>query len=182
MVWRGGVRWGQAWYGWLGNNHKSKEVFTMVYQWRFTMAVSAETAGKELERVEHKHGKVTPELVLEESRSKKAPLHKIFEWNDSVAAEKYRLTQAGQIINNLVVVLDEYEQHEPVRAFVNVNANAPKKTGEFINIVSAIQQEDTRAIVVANALRELQEFKKKYKQLTELSSVFAEIDKLQGIA
>jgi cell fate (sporulation/competence/biofilm development) regulator YlbF (YheA/YmcA/DUF963 family) len=168
--------------GWLGNNHKSKEVITMVYQWRFTMAVSAETAGKELERVEQKHGKVTPELVLEESRSKKAPLHKIFEWNDSVAAEKYRLTQAGQIINNLVVVLDEYEQHEPVRAFVNVNANAQKKTGEFINIVSAIQQEDTRAIVVANALRELQEFKKKYKQLTELSSVFVEIDKLQGIA
>jgi cell fate (sporulation/competence/biofilm development) regulator YlbF (YheA/YmcA/DUF963 family) len=168
--------------GWLGNNHKIKGGIYMVYQWRFTMAVSAETAGKELERVEQKHGKVTPELVLEESRSKKAPLHKIFEWNDSVAAEKYRLTQAGQIINNLVVVLDEYEQHEPVRAFVNVNANAPKKTGEFINIVSAIQQEDTRAIVVANALRELQEFKKKYKQLTELSSVFAEIDKLQGIA
>ena len=26
------------------------------------------------------------------------------------------------------------------------------------------------------------EFKKKYKQLTELASVFAEIDKLQGIA
>lgn len=154
----------------------------MVYKWRFTMPVSAEVAGKELERLEGEHGKVTPSLVLEESRKKTAPLHECFEWNDSIAAEKYRLNQAGLIINNLVVVLDEYEQHEPVRAFVNITRSAPAKTGEFINVVSAIQQKEARDIVMENALKELQEFKKKYKQLSELSNIFAEINKLQGIA
>ena len=154
----------------------------MVYQWKFNMGVPAETAGAELERVEKKHGMVTPELVLEESRGQKAPLHKCFEWNDSVAAEKYRLNQAGQIIKNLVVVLDDYQQSEPVRAFVNVMPEAPARTGEFINIVSAMKAEETRATILANALRELQEFKRKYKGLEELAGIFAEIGKLKGIA
>ena len=154
----------------------------MVYKWRFNMGVSAETAGEELERVEHKHGKVTPELVLEESRKEKAPLHKCFEWNDSIAAEKYRLNQAGQIIRNLVVVLDEYQQSEPVRAFVNIESEAPAKTGKFINVVSAMKKEETRAAVLANALRELQEFTKKYQGLDELAGVFSEINKLKSIA
>lgn len=154
----------------------------MVYKWKFNMGVPAETAGAELERMEKKHGVVTPKLVLEESRGKTAPLHKCFEWNDSIAAEKYRLNQAGQIIKNLVVILDDYQQSEPVRAFVNVVSETPAKTGEFINIVSAIQAEETRTTVLANALKELQEFKKKYKGFEELAGIFTEIDKLKSIA
>lgn len=154
----------------------------MVYQWRFSMGIPAETAGVELERIERKHGQISPKLVLDESRKESAPLHKIFEWDDSIAAEKYRLQQAGSIINNLVVVLDEYEHKEPVRAFVNVVANAPARNGEFVSIVSAMQSEEAREAVLQNALRELKEFQKKYKDLGELAGIFAEIGKLQGIA
>lgn len=152
----------------------------MVYKWKFNMGCPAETAGKELERIESKHGKVSAQLVLAESKSKKAPLHGCFEWNNDIAAEKYRLSQAGDIIRNLVVILDEYQQSEPVRAFVNVVSEAPTKTGDFINIVTAMKDKNSRAVVLENALRELKEFQKKYKDLNELSGVFLEISKLKG--
>ena len=153
----------------------------MVFKWKYTMPVSADVAGKELGRIEAERGCVNPQLVLDESREESSPLHKCFEWNDGIAAEKYRLNQAGLIIRNLVVVLDECEHQEPVRAYVNIQKEAPAQTGEFINIVSAMQHTETREVVMANALRELQEFKKKYKSLNELFGVFAEIDKLQEV-
>lgn len=37
---------------------------------------------------------ITPEQVLEKARDEQSELHKCFEWNDSIAAEKYRLQQA----------------------------------------------------------------------------------------
>jgi hypothetical protein len=160
----------------------SKEVVKMVYQWKISQPVSAETAGKEFERLEQKHGHISPKLVLDESRSEKAPLHKCFEWNDNVAAEKYRLSQAGLLIRSLTVIIDEHEQTEPVRAYVNVVPEAPARRGEFINITSALKDSEMRDVTLGNALRELKEFEKKYKHLTELSALFSEVDKLKNIA
>lgn len=147
----------------------------MVYKWKYPMAVSAEAAGKELEKMEQKHGHISPEIVLDESREKKAVLHGLFEWDDKKAAEKYRLTQAGGIIRNLVVVLDEQKSQEPVRAYVNVVPEQPARRGEFINIASAMMNESTRELTLEQAKRELKEFEKKYSNLSELADVFAAI-------
>ena len=151
----------------------------MVYKWKYPMAVSAEAAGKELEKMEQKHGHISPEIVLDESRSKKAVLHGLFEWDDKKAAEKYRLTQAGGIIRNLVVVLDEQKSQEPVRAYVNVVPEQPARRGEFINIASAMMNESTRELTLEQAKRELKEFEKKYSNLSELADVFAAIRHLR---
>lgn len=150
----------------------------MVYKWKFTMPVSAEVAGKVLERIERQNGCVNPQLILDESREESSPLHKCFEWNDGVAAEKYRLSQAGMIIRNLTVVVEGNEHNEPVRAYVNVQSKAPKKTGEFINIKSALQSGETRNILLQNAKNELREFQKKYDSLVELAGILSEIKKL----
>jgi len=150
----------------------------MVYQWRFNMGVPAEKAGKELEKIERKHGSVTPQLVLEASRSEKATLHKCFEWDDTKAAEKYRLSQAGMIIQNLLVIVEESPSREPVRAFVNTVTKAPAQKGSFVHVTSALQDEELKRSVLANALAELKEFQKKYQDLTELADVLKAIEKL----
>ena len=70
----------------------------MVYQWKIPVApVSAQTAGEELERLYRKHGKLDPADVVEESRDASAPLHGCFEWNDAIAAEKYRVHHAAML-------------------------------------------------------------------------------------
>jgi hypothetical protein len=99
-----------------------------------------------------------------------------------VAAEKYRLSQAGLLIRSLTVIIDEHEQTEPVRAYVNVVPEAPARRDEFINITSALKDSEMRDVTLENALRELKEFEKKYKHLTELSALFSEVDKLKNIA
>jgi hypothetical protein len=82
------------------------------------------------------------------------------------------------LIRNLTVIIDEHQQTEPVRAYVNVVPEAPARRGEFINISSALKDEDTRKVTLESALRELKEFEKKYKNLNELASIFSEIKKL----
>ena len=74
----------------------------MVYEWKIPKyRLPAQKAGEELERIERKHGVVTPRNVLEESRPGKAILHDLFEWNDSRAAERFRLV-VSRIFRTLV--------------------------------------------------------------------------------
>jgi hypothetical protein len=152
----------------------------MVYDWKRNMPVKAQAAGEYLEQLEKAHGEITPKLVLDASRSEDALLHPCFEWDDGVAAEKYRETQAGFLIRNLVVKVERDKatpQAAPqsVRAFVDVSVG---ETGSFITVATAMRVEETRARVLDNALRELQAFQQKYKGLSELADVFSAISAL----
>ncbi len=78
------------------------------YDWKIkTLAkgIDPEIAANELSRIKNVYGSLRPEHIVNESRGKKAPLHSLFEWDDSKAAEHYRLQQARTIINNVVVTV-----------------------------------------------------------------------------
>lgn len=149
----------------------------MVYKWStYGYSVSADIVGKHFEKLEKKYGEVNKVNVLESARPEKSPIHSLFEWDDTKAAENYRLEQARLLICNLDVEV-EHDEEKPIvcRAFVNVSET---KKGSFINIQSAFQNEDTKELVLKRALQELQAFENKYKNLTELSGIFTEIDSL----
>ena len=153
----------------------------MVYKYEWSngieQKVSAEIVGNELSKIEEENGQVTKENFLETARSEESPLHNLFEWNDTVAAEKYRLSQAGYYIRMLVKTLvQEEEKPKTFRAFVSISNHEEK--GQFIDTQKALSQEDTRKIVLNNALKELNVFKSKYENLNELSVVFAAIDEV----
>ena len=114
----------------------------------------------------------TPENVLEYARNESTELHKCFEWNDTVAAEKYRLKQARQIIQSFVIVHEEKEEPK-IRAYqITTQTNVYQPTRLFL------QQPDEYKALLARAKQELQAFKARYKTLTELESIFEEIDRL----
>lgn len=56
----------------------------------------------------------TPENILELATPEESPLHKYFTWEDSIAAHKYRLGQAGRILRVIVEVKTQ------TRHYVNV--------------------------------------------------------------
>lgn len=63
----------------------------MVYSWKMTglYQIPAQAAGEELARICKEHGgEMSPQTIVEESRPEAAPLHPVFEWNDTVAAEE----------------------------------------------------------------------------------------------
>jgi hypothetical protein len=93
-------------------------------------------------------------------------LHKCFEWNDSIAAEKYRLQQAGNVIRMLVYE-SEKEDVSPVRAFsLTTEQRTYQPTKSFL------VQEDEYQSLLKRAMAELEAFKRKYHTLTELEEVF----------
>ena len=143
----------------------------MVYSWLWNMPVGAQVAGEFLEKLEDENGRLTPEIVLDASREKDAPLHPCFEWNDSVAAEKYRKSQATDILCNLVVTIEQPDTpKKTVRAFVNVTPQ--ERRGSFIGIVAAMKDDTCKRRILASARDELLSFQRKYDDLIELSGVF----------
>ena len=79
------------------------------YEWTRRLApIDADIVGEELERIRVKTGQLKPEEVVKEAKPKKSPIHGAFEWDDSVAGEKYRIHQARNIIRAVrVVVVDD---------------------------------------------------------------------------
>ena len=171
------------------------------YSWKsgYSYKTSADVVGKVLTEIEERDGEVTSRTFLEYSRPEDSETHDMFEWDDSIAAEKYRLVQSGKIINQLQVELVrvgdsaprqlniEVERQEPVQrvsAFVNVAPRGPMMTASFNNFVNAMSDEEKSRQVLENALADLKAIEEKYKMYEELADVFAAIhdfeDELDG--
>lgn len=99
------------------------------------IGLDEEVVGPELERIyKEQGGQLTPNALVTSARAEDSPLHSYFEWDDSIAGEKYREWQARQLIR--VVVLEG----DNVPAFHNVTfvdeggekVRAYKKTTEVV--------------------------------------------------
>lgn len=145
-----------------------------IYKWKSGSRVSADAqkVGEVCERLERK-GNLTPKALVNASRRKNAVLHDLFEWDNEIAAEKYRETQASYLIRSIEVVSAGIS--EPVRAFVSVTANEEKTERTYINVERALSTNGTREEVLSIALAELKAFERKYSNLEELTNVIAAI-------
>ena len=116
--------------------------------------------------------KITPQEIIEKARDEQSELHKCFEWNDTIAAERYRLQQARNVLSMLVFKL-KTEEEQPVRIFsLTTEKSTYQPTKQFL--VQADEYQD----LLKRALAELETFKKKYSTLNELEEVFKAIEKL----
>lgn len=116
--------------------------------------------------------RTTPEEVVEKAKDPESELHKCFEWDDSVAAEKYRIVQAREVLRSIVYV-EVSKDNAPVRVYhITEEKHAYQPTKLFL-----VNQDEYQTLL-KRALLELAAFKRKYKTLSELDSVFEEIDQL----
>lgn len=157
-----------------------KGEMNMVYEYKwdgYIFPVPAAVVGERCEAIEKQNGKVTRKALVDDARAEGAALHKLFEWDDAIAGEKYREHQAGSILSALKVVVQEKEQEEiTVRAFVNVSAT---QKSEYVNVRLAMSEPDKTEVVLHNAMRELEMFERKYSALTQLQPIFAEFKELR---
>ena len=163
------------------------------YSWLVpTTKVSAEVAGAVMEQIEETQGVLTKENFLEASRAEDSPTHKLFEWDNNKAAEKYRLTQSGRYIANMRVTV-EIEEAEAisksitfgekkegnwpntVRAFMSISKDKTDRA-VYINHEKAMSDNGFRDTVLKHAAFELEMFSKKYEQYQELAAVFSAIN------
>jgi hypothetical protein len=72
---------------------------------------------EQLQDVYERRGCLTPALVLDEARPVDSPLHARFEWDDTVAGERWRTVQAHELIQSVRVTYQKGETLKEVRAF-----------------------------------------------------------------
>ena len=151
------------------------------YAWRpgSRVSIDADKAGRELARIEKAEGELTPTAVLDRARSANSSLHGHFEWDDSIAAEQHRLSQAGELIRSITVDVtrSNIEPTKTVRAFVSVE----RPTGRsYMGVERAMSDQEIRQQVLQRAWSELSSFRQRYADLEELAGGFAAMDKAKA--
>ena len=133
--------------------------------------VAAETAGKTIERIRTREGPFfAPSALVDEARPTDSALHPAFQWNDSIAAEAYRVEQARYIIRHIVI--EQYddtigERSLTVRAFVSIKTE--NHGHRFTSIAHAMSDEDMREQLWMSALADLEAFNRRYNSIIDTS-------------
>lgn len=141
-----------------------------VIRWAFPHKGDAEKCYRECETL----SEVTPENVLNKAKDEGTELHKCFEWDDSVAGEKYRLIQARDVIRHFVVEYkkDENETHK-IRSY-----QITTKTNHYEPTTVILEKPDEYTALLERAKAEMEAFIRRYNTLAELEAVIEEIQKL----
>lgn len=96
-------------------------------------------------------GRLTPLLVLEVARDEDHPLHSRFEWDDGIAAEKYRLDQAQRLIMS---VKWRYDPDDPTKETRRYYAIRAADSDEYTyDDVEEIMQDDFRRKLLLNEMQ-----------------------------
>lgn len=103
-------------------------------------------------------------------------LHKRFEWDDGTAAQQYRLWQARVLIKVHVVVAKPTQQ--PITAYVSLDHDRKQAGGGYRSLQDVLSDNEQRAALLRQAMREAATWREKYKSLKELSDVFAAMDRV----
>jgi len=137
--------------------------------------VSPEDIERELEEIRQSNpeGKLHARAVVEFARNPRTALHHRFEWDDTEAAEKFRLMQARQVIR--VFVKDYPREHKTIRAYVSLVQDR-KKGGGYRSSEEVLRETALRDALVYQAHRAMKAFISKYEDLEELAGVIAAME------
>lgn len=114
---------------------------------------------------------VKPEMIVAAAQDSNSELHKCFEWDDTEAARKYRIIQAGNLVRNLVIV-ESKEKSEPQQIRVMYTS----QDGGYKQTKLILQNPDEYETLKARAMAELIAIKNKYSMILELKEIFDLID------
>lgn len=132
----------------------------------------------QLEAIRQRNGGILrPVDVVEAAADEEHPLHDRFVWNDSLAAHRYRLWQARELIAVAVKVMPRTNVH--IRAYVSLLGDRDKDGGGYREITTVLEDDDLRDALLAEALAELKRIERRYRALKVLEPVFAEARKVQ---
>lgn len=144
----------------------------------FRLNGDVQKIGERLGALKNEEGELTPTQIVHDARKKSSPMHGCFEWEDSEAARLYRLEQARYLLRSIEVIYEGTEKEEVITvAFVNLRERGPT-TEPYQYIGTVLTDEKKREQLVKRALEDLRAFRAKYGHLKELSSIFAEVDRL----
>lgn len=141
----------------------------------------------ELAKIKKKLGEVTNQHIVDAARDAKNPLHKFFEWNKDVAAEKYRLIQAGEIVRSIRVFVERVPPEKKSANVVVTKLPEKKKNGARgpLHVIKEENDSVNREIIV-NAKTDLKGWVSRYEKHRDLfpvvlADILRAMDRLEEI-
>jgi hypothetical protein len=122
------------------------------YKWRegSRAKVAADVAGAALERLRREDGTIKAERVVDIARPDESPLHPAMTWDDTEAAERFRLFEARVLIRNLVVVVAKDVQRPAYEHVPSARGSGQYEPGEVL-----VRRPDMYALALEEAMRGL---------------------------
>lgn len=142
----------------------------MTYKWKASgFKADATKVGRELEGIEQTSELTNVNVLEYAKKNKKSELNKCFEWDDTIAGEKYRLVQANSILNSISIVIRDSEPEETTKAFINIKTK--EETKVFKNIVSVLENDEEYLQLKQKAERDFISYKEKYNKVLKLKDL-----------
>ena len=130
-------------------------------------------------------GRLTPAEVVEFARNPETSLHSQFEWDNTIASNRYRLDQARQCIRRVNITVERASEPTKtvvIRAFSHVSSD-----GVGVYRPTTIIIEDKKDELLEDITRSIKAFVRKHQLLLsvaeirntiqlELDNLFAELD------
>lgn len=112
---------------------------------------------------------VKPQQIVDYAKNPDTELHKCFTWDNDLAAEKWRLQEARQVVCSLVIVESnsDYENDTQIRVFHKIDSEDGYKPLQFI-----LQNKDEYKKLLERCEYDLRNLKKKYQNLSEYQEIW----------
>jgi len=132
----------------------------------------------ELEQIRNANdGQLLPEAIVEFARNRNTALHGEFEWNNTKAAQRFRLEQARRVIRLNINVLSTEGGDVTVPMYVSLKADR-HTGGGYRTLEDVMSDDEMRAQLLEQGLEEFQRVRRKYQTIQELTPVFTAIDRV----
>lgn len=131
-----------------------------------------QTIGMELES-NFPSGEVTPEGLVSIAINPDSVFHKYFEWDDSKAAQKYRLDQARHLIRSITVEISGSDL--PAYHSVNIENEHGDMHKAYVDTMKLQKSPKLWNQVVDQALREAESWSLRYQKYQELKLIHESI-------
>jgi hypothetical protein len=121
----------------------------------------------ELQRLYDENRRLTPAIVLAEAHDPASPLHPMFEWRDGVAAEKWRLHQARELIRSVRVTYREADETNPEKSVRAWHAVRDEEGYGYQPAEQVALDPFQRRLLLADMQREWQQMKRRWADFEE---------------
>lgn len=129
----------------------------------------AEIARKALADIQSKNeeGLLRAEDVVDTARHPDHELHSYFDWNDTSAAEQWRLTQARQLIRKVLVIGPE-EDSRPIPKYISLRSDRQKPGGGYRQTNQVINNKELLIELEETAKKDIEGVLQRYEMLKGL--------------
>lgn len=132
--------------------------------------VSADVFGTVVDEIEARNGAVRPVDIVEEAQKPGSPIRAALQWDNTKAADAYRLVQARQLLGGLQIVRVRIEKGPEVSSRAMYRVRPDRGPGGYVSHNRIIGDRDLKKQVISSARRELESFLAKYAGVLALGA------------